>query len=384
MRNLPLLVSIVFSTLTLVGCSDGSEKKVVEILVPEVVPDPQPEYDFSAVDQRLQQFLDESDVFDGISITLVDKMQGSVHEAAFGDHTLDTIVMLASTSKVPTVSLLMALNDDDSLNFDVESTIDNYLPWEGVYGDRTSVQLVSNTAGIPGLDGLGSYGASLCQFSPDVQLLECAEILYGNEIPGTMSPGTGFSYGGTQWQLAGAVIEQVSNSSFNQAFDEYIAQPCELEVFEYGNPWSDLESFTGHPDSLIGRINAHSEGGAITNLSDYGKLLMMHLNGGVCGDTQVIAESSVDFMQVDRGGEFGVPYGMGWWITESEDGSAPTIFTDPGAFGAISWIDTARGIGGYVAIDDYTRVDSGAPIGLVRSEIIQLVADAIDEGRAAN
>jgi CubicO group peptidase (beta-lactamase class C family) len=384
MRTLPMLLSIPIVSLAIAGCSDGSDPKIVDILDPEVPLESQPKFDFSAVDQRLQQFLDESAVFDGISITLVDKTQGMVHEAAFGDHTLDTIVMLASTSKVPTVSLLMALNDDESLEFDVQSTIDNYLPWEGVYGDRTSVHLVSNTAGIPGLGGLRDYGPSLCQFAFDVPLLECAETLYANEIAGTMPPATGFSYGGTQWQLAGAVVEQVSNSTFNQAFDEYIGQPCGLEVFEYGNPWSALESWNGSPDSLIGRVNAHSEGGAITNLGDYAKILMMHLNGGMCGDTQVMAASSVAFMQVDRGGEFGTPYGMGWWIMQDEEGGAPTIFTDPGAFGAISWLDIERGIGGYVAIDEYARVDSGAPIALVQGEIIQMVADAVDAAIAAD
>ena len=64
-------------------------------------------------------------------------------------------------------------------------------------------------------------------------------------------------------------------------------------------------------------------------------------------------------------------------------GGAPSVFYDPGAYGAISWIDVERGIGGYVAIDDYTRAAAGDPIGLVLGEIIDLVAAAVDEGRAA-
>ncbi len=38
---------------------------------------------------------------------------------------------------------------------------------------------------------------------------------------------------------------------------------------------------------------------------------------------------------------------------------------------------------GYVAIDDYTRTDYGAPIALVLKEIIPLVEQAVDEARAA-
>lgn len=355
------------------GCSDGSDGPNTP---------PLPVYDFTAVDAAFQQFLDESTMFDGISVTLVDTDQGTVHEAAFGDHSLDIVVMLASTSKVPSVSLLMALNDDESLNYDVEAGIDNYLPWDGVYGDRTSVQLVSNTSGIPGLSGIADYGVHMCQFLPDVALESCAQLLYTVELPGSAPPGTVFDYGGSQWHLAGAVAEHVSNSLWSQAFDEYIAAPCELEVFQYGNMWTDLDAWNGSPDSLRGLDNPHIEGGAITNMRDYAKILIMHLRGGRCGDTQVMSADSVAFMQVNRTSELGVPYGMGWWIVPGDEESA-TVYYDPGAFGAVSWLDTKRGIGGYVAIDDYTRENPGAVYSLVLNQIIPLQQQAVDEARAA-
>tara|TARA_R110001599_G_scaffold144698_2_gene326455 strand:+ start:7542 stop:8684 length:1143 start_codon:yes stop_codon:yes gene_type:complete len=369
--SLPLLA------VALVGCSDGAD-------TPPSPPEILPAYDFTAVDQRFQQFLDESSVFDGISVTLVDQRQGTVHEAAFGDHSLETVVMLASTSKVPVVMLLMALNDDPDAGFSVDEPIASYLPWEGVYGDRTVTQLVSNTSGIPGLGSLNVYGAHLCQYAPGGTLEACARTIYSTELEGTVPPASKFDYGGSQWQLAGSVAEQVSNSTWRQAFDAYIAEPCELEVFQFGNMWSNLEGWSGSPDSLQGLDNPNIEGGAISSLQDYAKLLLMHLNGGLCGDNRVMSEDSVAFMQVDRGGEFGVPYGMGWWIvTPDTAGEAPTVFYDPGAFGAVSWIDTERMIGGYVAIDDYTRRDSGAPVNLVLEDIIPLVAQAVDEARAA-
>ena len=366
------LAYCMFALVILAACSDGSNNS-------RAAP---PSYDFDAVDARLQQFLDDSDVFDGISVILVDTEQGAVHQAAFGDHTLETVVMLASTSKMPSVSLLMALNDDPSLNFDVEETIDRYLPWDGVYGDRTTVSLVSNTSGIPGLARLASYGPHMCQFSMNVTLNECAEILYTVEVPGSVPPGTQFSYGGTQWQLAGAVAEHVTNSSWGQAFDRYLAGPCELEVFEYGNMWTMMSAWNGSPDSLLGQANAHIEGGAITNLQDYAKILLMHLRGGRCGDTQVMSPESVAFMQDDRAAAVGVNYGMGWWVLPG-NGQRSTIVYDPGAFGAVSWLDMERGIGGYVAIDDYTRADPGAVYALVLDQIIPLQQQAVDAARNA-
>ncbi len=357
--------------LLLAACSDGSDNN----------PNRPPRYNFSAVDARLQQFLEESERYDGISITLVDRAQGTVHEAAFGDHTTDIVVMLASVSKVPSVSLLMALDDDESLDYDVEAPIEHYLPWPGVYGDRTTAQLVSNTSGIPGLSGLAHYGPHLCQYSPAFQLQECARQIYAWELPGTQPPDTTWDYGGSQWQLAGAAAEVVSNSSWRQAFDEYIAGPCELEVFQYGNMLDNPDSWNGHPDSLRGLDNPSVEAGAIANLQDYAKLLLMHLNGGLCGETRVLAEASVAAMRVDRGGKHGQPYGLGWWIVPGENGADPYLFWDPGAYGSVAWIDTARMIGGFVAIDDYTTISSPDPILLVRDEIIPLVERAVDDAR---
>lgn len=367
--------AITCAFLLLTACSDGSDAPAVNTVPPV-------NYDFSVVNAAFQQFLDDSAVFDGISVTLVETEEGTVHEAAFGDHDLDIVVMLASTSKVPTVTLLMALSDDEALDYDVETPIGNYLPWDGLYGDRTTVDLVSNTSGIIGLAGLGTYGAALCQFQFSFILENCAEILYTTEATGTRPAGSIFSYGGTQWQLSGAVAQQVSNSNWAQLFDEYIGQPCELEVFKYGNPWLNLGSFDGSPDSLIGLTNPHMEGGAISNMRDYAKLLLLHLRGGRCGDTQVLSEESVAFMQVNRSGDIGPDYGMGWWINYGEAGES-NIYYDPGAFGAISWLDMDRGIGGYVAIDDYFGSSSGDVLGLVLGTIIPLQQQAVDDARAA-
>ncbi len=373
MRFFNRVLAPLAAALLLAACSNGNSHNDKK----------DPEYDFAAVDTSLQAFLDNHNLFDGISITLVDRDQGAVHEAAFGDHTLDTVVWLASTSKMPSVSLLMALDGDDNLNFDVEATIDNYLPWEGVYGDRTTVHLVSNTSGIPGLSGLSNYGAHLCQFAGVFPLLECAETLYTVELPGSRPPGEAFNYGGTQWQLAGAVAEMVSNSTWNQAFHAYIGEPCELDVFTYGNMWTNANDWTGHPDSLTGQQNAHVEGGAITTLQDYAKLLLLHLREGRCGNTQVLPPAAVDFMQVDRAGPIGGPhYGMGWWILPASADTTEVVY-DPGAFGAVSWLDMERGIGGYVGIDDYSQVASGDVYALVLDTIIPLQQAAVESAREA-
>ena len=349
--------------------------------------------DFSEVDATFQSFLDDSPVFDGISYVVVDA-NATLHTATFGDHSEDLVVMLASTSKVPAVMTLLALDEDPNVSFTMDQPVSTMLPYEGVYTDRTITQMVSNTSGIPGLQALADYGNPfgqtletlnhLCTFAATdaVEFEACGKQLLTNELANSQPAGDSFDYGGSQWQAAGVTASIAANSTWNQLVDQYLGVPCGLEVFTFGNPWQELNfgetSFNGTVESLPGQSNPHIGGGAITNMADYAKLLQIHLNGGFCGDQQVLSQAAIERMRVDRGSVVSmspIAYGMGWWIASDN----PGVYDDPGAFGAISFIDIEHGIGGYIAIDDYSREDSGAPVTLVRQTIIPLIQGIIDD-----
>lgn len=84
------------------------------------------------------------------------------------------------------------------------------------------------------------------------------------------------------------------------------------------------------------------------------KLLLMHLNQGMCGDNQVISRDAVLSMQVDRIRDLSpFSYGMGRWI-RFDDEQERYLFTDPGLYVTTAWIDTKRMIGGFVAFGEYT------------------------------
>ena len=87
--------------------------------------------DFSAVDTAFDAFLEDSLILNGISYVVVDAA-GTLHTAALGGHTEDTIVMLASTSKVPAVMPLLALEEDPNIAFDLNQPIREVLPFDGV------------------------------------------------------------------------------------------------------------------------------------------------------------------------------------------------------------------------------------------------------------
>ncbi|MDZ7785437.1 MAG: serine hydrolase domain-containing protein [Halioglobus sp.] len=366
----------------LLGCSDSSDSN-------QPAPPPVPD-NFNAADASLEDFVATHPGFNGASLVVVDRQRGVVHRHFVGDYTPETVVLLASTSKVPSASLLVALaEDDDNVDFEMDRVIDQYLPWQGVWTGRTAEQLVSNTSGMPGLAHISGYEDHMCQYVPSGQLRECGRTIYQTPLDHLTSypPGTHFEYGGSQWQLAGALAEVVGGATWNQLFDQYIGEPCELEVFEYGNPLAGFASWTGDPDSLVGRANPNIEGGAITNQSDYAKILLMHLNDGLCGERQVLSAQGAAAMREDRAWATGsVPgespgYGMGWWVVPADAGMEPNLFIDPGAFGAVAWIDTRRGYGGFMAIQSTTLADGSTAGGYGRGELIPLVQAAYDAAR---
>ena len=131
-------LSLIFVT----ACSDSNDNTAAADVLP----------DFTEADAWMAEFVSTEDAFPGGAYIIVDRNLGVIHKAVFGNQTDDSLVLLASTSKVPTVTLLMALHDDESIDFDINSPIASHLPWMGVWDENiTTRHLVSNRSGIPGL-----------------------------------------------------------------------------------------------------------------------------------------------------------------------------------------------------------------------------------------
>ena len=179
-----------------------------------------------------QQYIQVRKLFKGVNA------DGIIHQEVFGDHTDDTVVLLASTSKVPAVMTLMALQEDANVDFSMSEPVSTYLAYDGPYADRTVEQMVSNTSGIPGLRLLARYGSAtgptiedfnhLCQFSAQAffNFEACGQTLVQNELPTTQPAGSVYDYGGSQWQIAGVTASTVANATWNQLAIKKAAHKC--------------------------------------------------------------------------------------------------------------------------------------------------------------
>jgi CubicO group peptidase (beta-lactamase class C family) len=220
-------------------------------------------------------------------------------------------------------------------------------------------------------------------------LQECARQIFTTDADDedVIPPDTMFRYGGAQWQVAGGVAEIVSGKTWAELIHETYVAPCELDVLAYNNHFTQLSGanpftypggFDGNPDNLVPTENPNVEGGVYTTTGDYGKLLLMHLRGGVCGRNRVLSEDAVHRMHADRigmayGGTTGrtdpAGYGMGWWVYRETE----SLISDPGAYGAYPWLDENRGYGGFLVLEANTALG-----GQLFARVYPLLNDAID------
>ncbi len=362
-----------------VEADTGGDEEQVEV----------PDYDFSAIGPEMEDFLQQSATATGASIIVVHRDYGTVHKEAFGDHTLDTIALIASASKLLSAGVLMTQYDDGTL--DLEEPVSSYIAECEARPGITAAHLLSNTSGMPGLiDTIANLAGSklLCQFDQTDTLQNCAKTICSADLAGDLQPpGTAVRYGGAQWTLAGGLAEVLSGKSFEQLLTERFIEPCGLGTLRYGNHYAEAflngdllnypSFFQNDPANIPETQNPQIEGGAMCNLDDYATILLMHLRDGKCGDTQVLSREAVEQMRVDRLAEvtdatmMGVPieaYGFGWWIEPENE-----IYTDPGMYGAVPWIDLKRGYGAYISLET-NFVDGTA----LQARIRPLVEQAFD------
>jgi CubicO group peptidase (beta-lactamase class C family) len=319
---------------------------------------PLPSYDFSSISPVVQSFID-AEGLNGAGLIVVDRDHGVIHEDYWGEFDADRISLVASSSKMITAGVLLHLADQGLL--DMDAPVAEVAEWGAGNPTITPAQLVSNSSGLVGLLPDPGYRPYVCQFIAGGTIQECAAQAFttpdddGDIVP----PDTEYRYGGAQWQVAGAVAEVASGKSWAELIDEIYVEPCGLDTLGYNNHFAQRQvgangfayptNFGADPTTLLPTDNPNMEGGAYITTGDYGKLLLMHLRDGRCGDTQVLSTAALDRSHSDRTGEvYGSPtgYGMGWWV-DRDSGR----LTDPGAYGAVPWLDLEDGYGAYLVVE---------------------------------
>jgi CubicO group peptidase (beta-lactamase class C family) len=369
------------------------------------------ELDFTLFDGALAQFVSDHGLR-GASAVVVHEERGVVHAAGYGEYAANRIYLIASSSKILSMGVLMRLADQGVL--DLDAPIGTYLSsWGEGKAELTLAQLVSGSSGLVGIVDNFVYPPYICQANAAMTLADCAKTIYtADDTADRISPDTEFHYGGAAWQLAGGVAEAASGKPWAELFRETY-EPCGLSSTAYTNATA-LMSFTpdmngsltlrgmGYPKTFDGNVavlpvtdNPNIEGGAHSAADDYGKVLLMHLRGGTCGNVRVLSEAAVTTMRKDRIASYegsaeqqlraiilgatdatlqelvGLSgYGMGWWVSRRQ----PGVFHDPGAFGSAAWIDEERGYAAFVGIEGHVLL--GAELAVAAETAADAAFDA--------
>ena len=322
--------------------------------------DPAPTFDFGAVSAIVDDFVAERGL-NGAGLAIVHRDHGIVHHEHWGEFDPDRVSLVASSSKMLVSGVLLRLHDDGLL--DIDAPVAEIVEWGSGNPDITPAQLLSNSSGLVGLGPDPTYGPYICQWLPSGDIQGCAARIFTTDADDgdVIAPDTQFRYGGAQWQVAGAVAEVASGHSWAELIDDIYVAPCGVESLGFNNHFSQLgpggfsypPEFDGDTSLLVDTDNPNIEGGAYITSGDYAELLLMQLRDGRCDGGQVLSTEALDRMHADRVGDVydgsagpNTGYGMGWWVDRTTG-----RLTDPGAYGAVPWLDLDDGYGGYLVIE---------------------------------
>jgi D-alanyl-D-alanine-carboxypeptidase/D-alanyl-D-alanine-endopeptidase len=320
-----LLAGMAFMFVTLTGCLQPLKGQPQATNVAADLP---------IVTRTVESAVDK-DKLEGVAVLLM-KDNRVIYKKSFGRYNLNTVVSIASASKLLASSTIMTLVDEGKLTLD--APISKYMPnLTGEEANITLRQLLSHTSGLP--------GQHRCLSNNSTTLKECADQILERGL--RTEPGTDFSYGGVSYQVAGRLAEIASGKSWNSLFEERIQRPLNM-------------TNTNYEASLNPRI----AGGASSTLQDYTNLLQMHINGGVFNSKRILSTQAVIEMQRDQ--TRGLPirssphkdgrrYGLGLWRDIVDNQGRVIQLSCQGAFGFSPWIDRQRNLIGVFLVRNRLR-----------------------------
>jgi len=185
-----------------------------------------------------------------------------VYERAFGvanrewnvANDLQTKFEIGSMTKQFTALLVLQFVNEDKI--DLDGHISDYLPYyRKDTGARVSVrELLSHTSGIPNFlsaPGFLDGSASRTRYSTR----EFAEKYCSGDL--LFEPGTKFDYSNSGYFLLGAILEQISNESYEQLLKERIFDPIGMKDSGYAHTEAILpHRAAGYERSPAGFRNA--------------------------------------------------------------------------------------------------------------------------------
>lgn len=260
----------------------------------------------------------------------------------------DTAYPIASASKFLVAATVMTLVDDGLLELD--KPIATWLPQLNTASGRITLrQLLSQTSGLAGANG------EFYDLAQDhrITLAQSAQEIASRPL--VSQPGEVFAYGSGGFQVAGAVVEAVTQQRWAEVFRRKLAEPLGM----HHTFWTHLRLDRDADLPVAETLNPVLQGGAVSTARDYLRFLSMLAQGGVFDGRRVLSAQAVDAMLTDQTRHAkmmatsanvlpGAHYSLGSWCERWDALGACLRNSSIGYFGVYPWVERATGRFGIV------------------------------------
>ncbi|HWS25484.1 MAG TPA: serine hydrolase domain-containing protein [Xanthomonadales bacterium] len=319
---------------------------------------------------------------------LIGTRQGLLHERYFGSYDAQTVVAIASASKLASAIRIAQLIDRGRI--DPEAPVSAYLPaFSGAKGTMTMRQLFSHTSGF------GNDSAAPVLLDDSLTLAQAVDqIACCQDFPAGYTVGGQFAYGGISMHIGGRVAEVVSLQDWEVGWQAGLGAPLGIQSID----WQGLGPTR----------NYMIAGSARSNLRDYGRLLHLLLNEGWANGRRLLSRDAVYRFWQDNVGSLPVIdppptatspvlYGMGSWLDNTRPLTERPLIHSLGAFGYFPWVDFREGLYGIFMIRGQPGINVRGfdvyldmlqairdDVSSTQCELVETVDDIFTEGMEGN
>lgn len=304
---------------------------------------------FGAVQQRFVQLLQAENLPGGA--LLIGDRQGILLERYYGGYTAQTVVPIASGSKLVSGVRILQLIDQGVI--DPEAPVASVLPqFSGDKAAMTVAQMFSHTAGY------GDDSGDPLVFDRTITLEQAVdEIACCRPLPAGYTVGGQFAYGGVSMHIAGRLAEVATGTDWQAGWQAQLGAPLGITTID----WQAFGTTLNYPIA----------GGARSSLRDMGRLLHLLANDGRSNNRRLLSPGAAATLLVDRAAGLPVAYappnvtppvryGLGAWIDGIGGPDRPRFVHSLGAFGFMPWVDFERKVFGVFMIRGLGAINSAA------------------------
>lgn len=249
--------------------------------------------------------------------------------------TPQTPFVLGSTSKSFTALAVMQLVEEGKI--ELEAPVQRYLPWFRVADEEASKE-ISVKHLLYQTSGLSTYSGQVSLTKGNKSLEEHIRSLEDTAL--TEPVGSVFQYSNANYDILGAVIQEVSQMPYTEYVKQSIYKPLDMR-YSYTSPEEGKNDglATGYqpvfgfmvPTKQLKHQGTVPSGYLISSSEDMSKYLIAHMNGGRYGNAALLSEQSVDQLHEPVAAMWGNSfYAMGWTVENNKlyhDGSTENTYS---------------------------------------------------------